>query len=729
MLSPESVLLLLFDVDDCLFHRYDNKKSILNWLIPSNARLLDGIVSDIQSENYDCIIVANGAKRQDLATDSCNPGGTCSPVLPIIQSYLQARTGANVQLDQFLMADAYRNKPAGSSYKDILKEIFCGYSLAHDQAILDRSKISLIYAHAHRVALLNPNATRIIIDFFDDADRIMMAVFNFFSNYPDFLPRQVSLRIHQYPATQGEYPFNHTVIEGQGEIDSYYTWFVRYLTSIEKLGRVPTIESADALKRYHDARCYNASNQDDTQMHVYVRGGIDVFRAFRDKELPLLGNTDIDKSQQAAYTTALTLYAEGYIPGEFVLNVDCKKGIIPLSDIHYLATIKSTVTELFTSYINGWSTFFRWGASSKAKIVLNALSICRDLTDMTTILNRAVVATDNIYYQELIQRAKEAVAHYEDFIATQPGSFASDLLASQACALPVDENPIVATSLSSSYSQRLIEAEPIPTYFAEEHYSYHFVIFIREKPYWNFTAEEQKLHDAYKKNWAFKHHDPTMFRFKIIPISPADDIRNKDKYHELTRADHRSRITILGHHEMGSEYLSHNNINIHFTKIIDLIRFHVQSDTVLLQHPDDLHYPSRALRINLIACNAHFPGDEDSLASKMFHYATNHPEKRLRIEISAPQMYVMPTISTTQTITNRSNEVTLNAQLYQGFPHWRLHRRYGASPLNKITGSNAGIFSLFYPAYKPSHRKALLVIDTDRSTPEQIVPDISSCGR
>lgn len=376
---PRKINLKLYDIDDCLFHShpaYGTHVPIEKWLVETNEPFLSNQVQQIQQEEYDRVIIAYGTNRQDRMIDAWNPGGTCTPVLPIIQSYLERRVYCEVVLDPFLTADIYGSKPAGTSYVSILKEKFCdSHNEQHSLSVRDRVKISLIYAHAQRVCTLHPDADDIIIDYYDDDHRLLFEAYDFFYLYPDFLPDNVKLRLYRYhqPAaletdhanllfqpynfinghfkalgyhvrggvledysTPCQYDVLHdNRIHGTGKHDHHYTWFVRYLAANFRLGWQVKIQSAEELATYHHENGYAHSRRENWEM-IVQNSSITQLRHFRDVELPRLDMAEIRTTQQSAYTTATALYRAGLIPGEFVIDRHYKPGIRQFSCMPYI---------------------------------------------------------------------------------------------------------------------------------------------------------------------------------------------------------------------------------------------------------------------------------------------------------------------------------------------------------------------------------------------------------
>ncbi|CAM2977739.1 Dot/Icm secretion system substrate [Legionella steigerwaltii] len=272
--------LSLFDIDGSLYHKftfggYQNEPHN-QWLLNSNEPLLKHIERNIQNNKYDRFILGYGTNRQDKRSDNSNwyRGGSMVPALPILQTYFAKKTNAEVLIEPFLMADIYgkpqkdplskqnrsieqRNLAAGDSYKKLLCK---NKSEEHSEWMFDHSKITLMYAHAHRVALLNPEAEEITIDFYDDSDDILNQVKSFFLKNQSLLPKKVRLNLFKYA---GDNPVLQHSIQGNGEIDTHYDWSVRFFSSRgyyfgSSASEDRNIKTATELKRYHEEDHYRS---------------------------------------------------------------------------------------------------------------------------------------------------------------------------------------------------------------------------------------------------------------------------------------------------------------------------------------------------------------------------------------------------------------------------------------------------------------------------------------
>lgn len=394
MENEKKVNVILGDIDNSLFHSYPQtpgKPPIQDWLIKSNTRLLALQLLAIRTEQYDRVIIGYGTNRQDFRTDQCNPGGTCAPVLPLLQSYFQQELDCEVLIEPFLMADLYGSKPAGTSYRSILKEHYAHTSRQqHSRSLLDESKISLIYAQIHRAALNNPDAKQITIDFYDDSPGILYKLHHFFRAHPQMIPSNTILRLHHY---EGRSPKSYgKPIQGTGIIDKFYVWTVRLFAAVTCYSPFENdeiqIRYANELKTYHNENRYFEPHR-RRHMDVSVPNyDIDKLCTFRDDEIPTLGDKEIAHIQQPAYVTAQELYKSGLIPGEFVLHQHYGNGLYESPEAVELKAIKSRLSLVFNEYISCWKlSFFGHKHNNRAIEVLDALTDCQKIDEVKSILN------------------------------------------------------------------------------------------------------------------------------------------------------------------------------------------------------------------------------------------------------------------------------------------------------------------------------------------------------
>lgn len=320
----QKIKLILYDMDGCLLldahhDKSCDHKNMHTWLIRHNKALLDQQIAEIKQGGYQQVIIGFGTNRQSKLGDDANANGRlyCAPALPILQSYLAKETGCDVVLDPSLTADlcdSTNQNAAGDSYKAILREKYgkpTSVEHIHLNCVFDRTKISLIYFWAMRMATFHPNVD-IEIDFYDDRDDLLYGLHDFFSKHSDLLPKNITLNLHQYPLRNNHFPKK---VKGSGEIDTKYDWSVRYMA----LQTITSNSSVDALISLHENYIKKLPNM---AMQYGVEFA-DKFKSFRDDEISKSTKLTSDEklTQRKNYTTATELYDLGLIPKEFVMGV------------------------------------------------------------------------------------------------------------------------------------------------------------------------------------------------------------------------------------------------------------------------------------------------------------------------------------------------------------------------------------------------------------------------
>lgn len=351
MPKVKRIKLTLFDIDGCLFHQHPRGQvagAVEKWLIHSNLMLLMHEQKRIRSHRFHKVIIAYGTNRQDQGCNIANShrGGSLSPVLPLMQSYFDCCTGAEVVFDPFMMADLFgQDHQAGHAYQAILREEHFGSRERHSRWVFDSTKISLIYAHAHRVASLHPVKSKIVIDLYEDRKNIIRNIQAFYSRYPECLPNNVELNIHQY---NGKKLILTSSLKGSGEIDDKYDWSVRYLSlrhGFFKLSKqLPAMPAnAEELRDFHEKDQYQTPQDYLETCPAADEFDLQAFLDFRATEL-----RELESNQnlvQEAYSKAIKLFETGLIPIELVYQNRFRPGVREEYSEHELGIVQDIVQE------------------------------------------------------------------------------------------------------------------------------------------------------------------------------------------------------------------------------------------------------------------------------------------------------------------------------------------------------------------------------------------------
>lgn len=227
---------LSFDFDGCLFNldyiqspHLEFKKHLGDAVLVHNRAFLDQL--KIENTQFDEVVALIGSNRQSYVDDANNYGfspstfkGSCFPAIRTVCADL------NVKFDPFLLADVAGNLPFGTSYDLIMQEIaddtYADPKRTHATCTMDETKRTLLFAQMQKAAADHPNE-KIIFDFFDDRDDILTwHLYEFYTQHPHMIPKNVTLRLNKY---MGSDVTLLASIEGTGESHSDYCEHVNYM--------------------------------------------------------------------------------------------------------------------------------------------------------------------------------------------------------------------------------------------------------------------------------------------------------------------------------------------------------------------------------------------------------------------------------------------------------------------------------------------------------------------
>jgi hypothetical protein len=252
-----TIRVLSFDFDNCLFHQnyvWDSRWPNRNEVIDKKKVLLDALKASKAS--YKETVVLIGSNRQskkidaDLSKYGEEPTESCFKAIKKISRYLDAR------LDSFLMPDIYGDLKSGQSFQDA--QSF--FKKKHAPCILDSSKLTLIYAQIHKLAM-EYSKDKILFNFYDDKglntwpqpemEKILEDLHAFFSAYPVLLPANVILQLHHY---NGGKVTPYQPLRGVGFVDAGYKDTVKNMVEITmQASNIPTnfkyIERMSCIKQ------------------------------------------------------------------------------------------------------------------------------------------------------------------------------------------------------------------------------------------------------------------------------------------------------------------------------------------------------------------------------------------------------------------------------------------------------------------------------------------------
>jgi hypothetical protein len=355
----KKIALRLYDIDGCIYGAWMRRslrvgESIEQWILDVNKTFLEREVNELSKGGYDKVIVGYFTARQSLDVDLHNwtpMSGT--PVLPVIQSYLQNKLKCEVVLEPFWTADIFSNKEnggveskedkevvyskeAGESYKLALKEYTQHATFeemekmspdelkAHAASLGDRLKISFLYAHTHRVANLHPEAKEIDITVYDDVKDILNGVHTFVTSATKLFPSKCSFEFFEYMSGVIDVSEHLApVVKGTGLVDELYDWTVRFMWVNSYVPIQPAshkrlqITSADDLIKVHTSNLYFSEDISASMEPQTIN--INKFQENLSK-LKCAESGLKNTVGKASYTTAQALFEQGLIPISYIIE-------------------------------------------------------------------------------------------------------------------------------------------------------------------------------------------------------------------------------------------------------------------------------------------------------------------------------------------------------------------------------------------------------------------------
>ena len=266
-----------FDFDGCLFnpHYLDSEKKDV---IKSNKALLNLIK---QSKNEKIVFI--GSNRQSIQDDHYNSRkGTESCFAAIIQVNKEIKGVLNT----FVMTDLYNNLQNGDTFKQALiqlnKKSFYGEvklnADSNAEWLHDKSKLTILYAQMHQVALEHPNE-EIEFHFYDDREDILNGLHQYLKQYTDLIPPNITLNLHQYIG-----PFDKDgtlcnplvkhleVIKGSAQTpDAEYKSFVKNIAAA-------TLEQTEGIVSSH--ACFEIKNYLSAQAVFFSTSAINCIKQY-----------------------------------------------------------------------------------------------------------------------------------------------------------------------------------------------------------------------------------------------------------------------------------------------------------------------------------------------------------------------------------------------------------------------------------------------------------------
>lgn len=334
----------LSDIDGCLYHALsawddpivqrifeaiEKKQNIpLEWFVPTNLTVFDGIVARAKDGQYDLVVTGSFTNRQSKHVDSTNGCLSSIYAFLVMQNYLAARfkeegIGCDVVFDPALMADIYdpTNPEAGKNFERLLTYHFNENEQVKKEAkqqsapyFFDKHKFMLIIFWMHRISSFFPTA-EIDIDIRDDKKGILESLQQALKSYP--IPKKIKVRLHQYDGvTNREY----ACIKGKYDyVDEQYDATVRYLTYREYVTTKNTPARAKTLSEALTPEACNAfyvEGIDDrmiaTSEYLHTKKYLQDSAAMKANKAMLPSYPNVTKKPN--FTTAAELHEKKLIP-------------------------------------------------------------------------------------------------------------------------------------------------------------------------------------------------------------------------------------------------------------------------------------------------------------------------------------------------------------------------------------------------------------------------------
>lgn len=258
-----------FDHDGCVGLRYRVPSEIPK-SHPALIELLDKKKSEI---HYVTSFSNQQSARSDCHNALCNQNSLAFPVAIVLARALGA------YFDPLLLSDIAANQKPGytiSSIRQDLAEqnIDIFESQLSDSVLLrlmarhtfdyvySEDKVNIIYAQAHRIALMHPNA-KIVFDIFDNLqNEVLEPAAHFFKKSTMLLPKNTELNFYHYCTVRDSLPLPDKLftLNGNGIVDS------DYYQTVKAMGRVAQEVEGKQISKYHMANYLSLDLIRDTRL-------------------------------------------------------------------------------------------------------------------------------------------------------------------------------------------------------------------------------------------------------------------------------------------------------------------------------------------------------------------------------------------------------------------------------------------------------------------------------
>lgn len=317
----KEILILAIDFDGCVYNeqykkeisRKRNENPDMTWgvflqqqnalLQSENQHLFNDVKTKIQQlTNVTKIEIYCGSARQSYKTDTINLihgpdiyGSAMQGLVMLRNMFENEISKCVVEANRFMLADVYGGHKPGESFQRALIQMdkdatswrantYKSMSVNpkdyehsfndHPDWLFDESKITIVYAHIHKIARDNPEAT-ITYSFYDDRQELLEAIGKFFGSHLDLVPKNITITLNRYDGQQVKYLTvnlpgkEFPALKGEGETDLYYD------ESIKMMAKLSTID----VELFGSIRIYNLSEQ------LSIEQRLSAFKEWREKNL------------------------------------------------------------------------------------------------------------------------------------------------------------------------------------------------------------------------------------------------------------------------------------------------------------------------------------------------------------------------------------------------------------------------------------------------------------
>lgn len=201
------------DYDGCMAAR------TIEEIIATNTDLIDEMIGLIN--NGEEVRVCVGSNRQNRVIDLFNSDSKRTPSVfkayPALVDYIKNQIKdenkkKNIQFDGFLTVDALNDVKCGTHFKEYGRIQYVREGRPpkaseippirdedyenNEKCMVDETKISILYAQMHHFASLN-RSKQVEFIFKDDKEDILRNLHTFYSQHPELIPTNVTLKIEQ----------------------------------------------------------------------------------------------------------------------------------------------------------------------------------------------------------------------------------------------------------------------------------------------------------------------------------------------------------------------------------------------------------------------------------------------------------------------------------------------------------------------------------------------------